>query len=251
MPTAVDHALIALMTIIVPILGVLRYPKMVERIRLRGGPARLAVYTTSGTYQWMEVTALLVWWGLAGRAFPDLGFNWTPTWQAWTALGISVALILLYVSQARTVSASAEAREQVRVTLAPIEAILPHDRDERNGFFARAVTAGIAEEIIWRGFLLWYLTQFFAPSIAATIAIAAFAVGHAYQGLTGAAKAGVAGLVCWALYAFSGSLIPAIIVHVAVDVGSGAMAYIAYSQTESDRLEAMPNEKSTEPSLVS
>ena len=218
-----------------PAIGYFRYAAVLRTVKERGGLARLALYCTSGTLQWIEVTALLVWWGLAGRAFQILGFGWGGGWPAWAALAAAIAATFLYASQVRTVKASPEARQQVHEALTGVAGILPHNWDELRGFTARAVTAGVAEEIVWRGFLFWYLGNYLGYWPGAAVAVLVFGAAHAYQGVAGAAKAGFAGLVCGGLYVVSGSLVPAIILHVTVDVGSGVMAYYANLSAEADR----------------
>ena len=99
--------------------------------------------------------------------------------------------------------------------------MLPHTRSERWGFAALAVTAGITEEVIWRGFGLGLLFMLLprAP-VAVPIVLAALAFGwaHLYQGWTGVlATAVLGGLFAW-LYWATGSLLPPMLLHVLVDL---------------------------------
>ncbi|GMU80482.1 MAG: hypothetical protein AMXMBFR47_03530 [Planctomycetota bacterium] len=229
-----DHFIIALAIVVSPVVGFLRYRGLAERIRRGGSVARVTIYATSGTYQWLEVTALLLIWGLLGRDLTQMGFAWPGTVYTWAGLAVSLILSGVYVWQLQISRGDAEARRQIRKVLAKIEWILPHDMTELRAFIARAVTAGIAEEIVWRGFLLWYLGQILGGWQAVVVALVAFAVAHAYQGFAGAAKAGAAGVICWGLYAVSGSLIPAMIFHVAIDVFSGSIAAVAFARAEED-----------------
>jgi len=99
--------------------------------------------------------------------------------------------------------------------------MLPSTRSERWHFAALAVTAGVTEEVIWRGFglgLLFLLLPH-AP-VAAVIVLAALAFGwaHLYQGWTGMLATGVlGGLFAW-LYWSTGSLLLPILLHVLVDL---------------------------------
>lgn len=49
-------------------------------------------------------------------------------------------------------------------------------------FFASVVVAPVAEEVVFRGVLLPWLTRFMRPSVAVAITSATFAVGHLYYG---------------------------------------------------------------------
>ena len=50
-------------------------------------------------------------------------------------------------------------------------------------FYGLSITAGIVEEVLWRGFLIWYLSQFMPVWGAALISTIGFGLAHAYQGL--------------------------------------------------------------------
>lgn len=229
-----DHFIVALAVVFSPIMGFLRQRGLAERIRRGGSVARVTVYATSGAYQWIEVTLLLVIWGLLGRNLTTIGFAWPGTLHTWSGLVAALLLVSVYVWQLQLVRGDAAARRQVRAVLDKIAWILPHDLIELRGFIARAVTAGIAEEIVWRGFLLWYLGGLIGGWPAVVAALLLFAVAHAYQGLAGAVKAGGAGAVCWALYWFSGSLFPAMIFHIAIDVFSGSIAAVSFARADED-----------------
>ncbi|MGN2247209.1 type II CAAX prenyl endopeptidase Rce1 family protein [Frateuria sp. GZRR35] len=110
--------------------------------------------------------------------------------------------------------------------------MLPHNRAERWGFSALAVTAGLTEEWIWRGFAAAALHAAW-PQLAMlpTVVVLALAFGwaHFYQGLGGMlATALLGGLLGW-LYLSSGSLLLPMLLHVLIDlrallvpVGTGA-----------------------------
>jgi membrane protease YdiL (CAAX protease family) len=119
--------------------------------------------------------------------------------------------------------------------------MLPHDRAERWGFAALAVTAGVTEEWIWRGFGAALLHAAW-PSLplAPTVIVLALAFGwaHFYQGATGmAATAVLGGLFAW-LYLATGSLLLPVLLHVLIDlrallvpVGTGASHHQTDVQT--------------------
>lgn len=110
--------------------------------------------------------------------------------------------------------------------------MLPHGRAERWGFAALAVTAGVTEEWIWRGFAATALHAAWPQlPMLPTVAVLALAFGwaHFYQGPGGMlATAVLGGLFAW-LYLSSGSLLLPMLLHVLIDlrallvpVGTGA-----------------------------
>ena len=104
--------------------------------------------------------------------------------------------------------------------LRPVAALLPRTPVERRMFAALAVTAGICEELLYRGFGLAAL-RWVAPGLgtAALIVItgAAFGFAHLYQGRMGVIATGLLGAYfAWIVIA-TGSLVPVILLHALLD----------------------------------
>jgi membrane protease YdiL (CAAX protease family) len=119
--------------------------------------------------------------------------------------------------------------------------MLPRTGAERWGFAALAVTAGLTEEWIWRGFGAAALHAAWpqAPLVASVPILAlAFGWAHVYQGLSGVLATAVLGaLLAW-LYLRTGSLLLPMLLHVLIDLrallvpaGAGAVAG-AYHETD-------------------
>lgn len=99
--------------------------------------------------------------------------------------------------------------------------LFPTTRRERSAFAVVAVTTGVAEELVYRGFLPLSLFRL-APGLpvvgALLLAAAAFAAAHAYQGPAGVAISGAAGLVLGWLWLASGGMAAPITGHVLADL---------------------------------
>ena len=67
---------------------------------------------------------------------------------------------------------------------------------------------------------------------AVVLAIVAFGLAHAYQGIRGIVLTGVTGAVAMGLYLLTGSLVAPIVVHATVDLANGLMAYRVLQRTE-------------------
>lgn len=104
--------------------------------------------------------------------------------------------------------------------LEPVRALLPYGRKERQLFGALSVTAGICEEILFRGFLLFYLQEVFGTALWVAVAVSSLIFGlcHIYQGVLAVLTTGAFGAAMAILYLFSGSLILPIIVHALLDL---------------------------------
>jgi len=102
--------------------------------------------------------------------------------------------------------------------------MLPSGDRERRWFGALSIAAGINEEILFRGFLLTMLRGGIGfglhlglgTAIAVTSLI--FGLNHLYLGIRGMVKAALVGLMLGAVVALTGSLLPVILLHAAIDL---------------------------------
>lgn len=131
-------------------------------------------------------------------------------------VGAFVACLLL--RQVVRASRSDEERRRLMVYV-----IAPRTPREYALWALACVLAGVAEETAYRGVgmaTLWYALG--NPWVSALILAAAFAAAHAAQGWkSGLAVFGIA-LVMHALVQFTGSLLPAMLVHATYDLVAGA-----------------------------
>jgi membrane protease YdiL (CAAX protease family) len=102
-----------------------------------------------------------------------------------------------------------------------LRALLPRSPGEKTVFAGLSVAAGVGEELAYRGYAIGALAPLVGTPMAAIVTSAVFGVLHAYQGPLGIVRAGVlGGMLAWG-FLISGSLWPAIIAHVALDVLAG------------------------------
>jgi len=111
-------------------------------------------------------------------------------------------------------------RRALAVQLRPVAALLPRTAVERRVFAVLAVTAGICEELLYRGFGLAAL-RWVAPDLGTSALIvitgAGFGLAHLYQGRMGVIATGLLGAYfAWIVIA-TGSLVPVMILHALLD----------------------------------
>lgn len=105
-----------------------------------------------------------------------------------------------------------------------IRFMLPVSRQERAWWVLLSVTAGVCEELLYRGFLLQYLRGHLAggPAFALVpawlISSLAFGIGHIYQGKQGVIETTTAGLIFGMLAIISGNLVLPILMHILIDL---------------------------------
>ncbi|OIJ16522.1 CAAX protease [Anaerobacillus alkalidiazotrophicus] len=99
--------------------------------------------------------------------------------------------------------------------------ILPTTKKEKKLWNYVSITAGVTEEIIYRGFLIFALAFLFPNfSIWLIILLASllFGLAHTYQGLiTGILRTTVLGIIFSILYIGLGSILPLIVFHFLID----------------------------------
>ncbi|MEQ1832669.1 MAG: CPBP family intramembrane glutamic endopeptidase, partial [Candidatus Eisenbacteria bacterium] len=115
-------------------------------------------------------------------------------------------------------------RAKVRERLAPVERLMPHAAHEYPLFAVLACTAGLCEEFLFRGFLLWYLGHMVPPPFGGLLQAVIFGLAHSYQGVRGIVMTGVAGLFFTGVRWVSGSLWPAMLMHALMDLHAGDLA---------------------------
>lgn len=110
--------------------------------------------------------------------------------------------------------------------------LLPQSRAEIALFAGVSVTAGICEEVLFRGFLFAYLQASpwsLDPSTVILVSSAMFGIAHFGQGIKGMLLTGMIGAALGILYVVTGSLLAPIIVHILIDLRAAALCYLRAS----------------------
>jgi len=219
----VDHIFILLLFLIQPIYGARFFHRYKLDIAAGSPPSRSNLYLQNMAVQWLFLGALALTWSLFERPVNALGFV-TPAGTGFWVCAVFLVLCnayLVYVWQGMK-QATAEEKQKHRQGLGDMEHLMPHNRQDFRHFVAASITAGIVEEIVYRGFVLWYLALFMPLWVAAIVSSLIFGLGHSYQGTAGALRCGIVGLAFATLYIASGSIWLPIIAHVLLDVIQGA-----------------------------
>ncbi len=100
--------------------------------------------------------------------------------------------------------------------------LLPRTRREKLLFLGVSLSAGIAEELVFRSFLIPAL-QAATDSLWLAVAFSSFAFGliHSYQGASGALRASLLGFLLAMPFIATGSVLPGMASHAALDIIGG------------------------------
>ena len=96
---------------------------------------------------------------------------------------------MLLFLQVRGVQRDPDTREVVRAALEPVREYLPSSPEELRLFRVVSFSAGIGEELFYRGFLIWYLGQFVPPLWAVATSSLLFGLAHVVHGVAATMRA--------------------------------------------------------------
>jgi membrane protease YdiL (CAAX protease family) len=214
---ALSIALAVWLVLVQPFLGRKRYRRLVDRITRDSG-ARLHHYRRGIATEWTGAALVGI---IALLAHDRVRSLWPPgsNTKAVAQVPLLIGLVILGTYAYRV--GGERSRKLVALQLRNVSAILPRTRTERFTFAGLAVTAGVCEELVYRGFGLFAL-RWAVPGISEPALIvltgAAFGLAHLYQGPPGVAATGlVGGYFAW-LVISTGTLVPVMLLHAVVDL---------------------------------
>lgn len=222
------------------ILGFVREKQWKARIEFGVPGARLRLYNETLVVLWTIAALCAGLWLASGRTWTELGFGWPAGgWRGGIAWGLAAGSILYMVYTVTQSALSRRSRTALRKQIAEmggIDLIQPRRPAEHDRFVWLSITAGITEEIIFRGFLIGALALVMPIWAAAIVAVAAFTLGHLYQGPQGLIRVFGLSVLFTGLYLLCGSIWPLMIIHAAIDLtGAGVFRLIDVFE-EKDRL---------------
>ncbi len=209
--------LAALMVFVQPIRGKRRFERLKQAVAT-DPTAKLRHYRSGVASLWALSAVVAVIAGLAAAAGHELSLPpGTAPEAAWLLTVELVVLIPLSLLLYRRPKMQGLLRRQI----GDLRPLLPATTEERRWFVAVSVSAGICEELIMRGFGFAYV-RWLLPDASNTVVVvvvsAVFGFAHLYQGPKGVVLTGVLGALFGVLTIQAGSLLPAMIVHAAVDL---------------------------------
>lgn len=183
---------------------------------------RADIYRSMLTTQWTLVAILLALWWMLDIEFVDLykvqgesniQFLLENKQMFMGAItGAALVLVLLPILMFKMKSSPA---------LDKIDFMLPKTIGQRIVFFFVALTAGISEELLFRGAATYVLMNIginLPIWAVGAIGAALFGLAHWYQGFSGILMTGLLGYALFNIYVETGSLLIPILLHFLIDV---------------------------------
>jgi membrane protease YdiL (CAAX protease family) len=135
--------------------------------------------------------------------------------------GFVVAFLIAGALQVVLTRRNPKLQDKTQKAFESLAFMLPVTSEERAWFVLVSVTAGICEEVLYRGFLIRYLSDgpwHFGLWIALAIASISFGLAHGYQGISGIIGTGLIGAVMAVIFLSTGSLWMPMALHAILDL---------------------------------
>src|SRR5262245_46050372 len=230
MPNLLDVLLVLAFAVVLPLWShFILWPRHVRAVDSGDTRARSRIYVRTVIEEWLLVAAAVVLTVTGRRTFDSMWLAPPVGWRAWAGFALPALYAALILAQARIV-ANAKSLTKLRERLQPLRALIPHTRGEFRLFISLAVTAGICEEFLFRGYLVWVLQLFMGLIPAAVTSMVVFGLAHGYQGGKFGLRAFFAGVLLGVMALVTRSVLPGMVLHAAIDLGSGWITYMAMSR---------------------
>ena len=224
-----DHLLFVIIGVVIPLTAGRNSREQMKNLKFNSR-LKQAVYFGNSLFLWaLAGAALLVWW-FNGRSWSDLGLVWPP--PSWDQISIYIVVVfgLLYVIDTFTELMSGETQEETRQEMITELGFLPANAKEYSQFIVLALSAGICEEIVFRGYFLRYFQLLFGyddPTYTVAILLSAIIFGlvHAYQGWRAMIKVTAMAVMFGFIFVRVESLFGLMVIHAVIDLLGGAVAW--------------------------
>jgi membrane protease YdiL (CAAX protease family) len=221
-----DHLLMLALASVV-LVWCWRFPRLV-RADAAGTPGeRLRYYPFEIVPLWALAAGVVALWIGAHRPWGALLLGGSAPWRLALGWALAGAYVWLTLSQRRKVIARPDRLARIVNALGNVRPILPRTRGERSGFAVLSITAGICEELLFRGFVLWYATVWTGPVGGFLISSMLFGIMHVYLGVEQVPRTAILGIFFYVVAMTAGSLLPAMVCHAVADLVSGDLGYRA------------------------
>ena len=175
-----DHLVVFAFAIVLPVYARYNYPRFKRALESSVPEARSRQYRKTTVRQWSLALAAIAVWFHAGRSVEELGLGVPSGPRFWIGLVAAAALAIMWRRMFLAAMNDEAGRERLISQLNAVRPLPPSSVGELRYFTALSITAGICEEVLFRGYLIWYLTVYVGLPAASVLSGVAFGLGHRF-----------------------------------------------------------------------
>jgi CAAX protease family protein len=196
--------------------GAIAYRGLIHIPHSRSVPDHVGSYLRTISQEWLVLAFVLAGVWLGGTSLLTvLGQRWRSPRQFLYDLGIGVAFLIVPFLVVAIVGQLLGMKQDNR----DIQFLLPHGRLETALWVFIAVSAGICEEAVFRGYLqLQFIALTRSAPLGILLSAMSFGLVHSYQGFPRAAVIAIGGVLSGALAFWRKSVRPGMFAHTLQDL---------------------------------
>lgn len=218
--------------------GLVLWPNFARRVGVDADKARHALWSQWMLMLWSCSALVMVLWIVQDVPMSAVGLDVPSGWRLWAAGALIVAVAALQGHVALRIRRIPGPKTQLRAQFGSTALIMPRHASELPIWLGLSASAGICEELLFRGFLIWILQPVVGWWAAAIVALALFGAVHAYQGKAGVIRSATIGAFFTVLVVLTHSLWPAMVLHAVLDGMGGITGWLVVREPEAAGAEA-------------
>ena len=200
---------------------------------INGQKSKLRMYQETILFLWLPTLVLIGLLFTAAVTPEKIGLIWQYSLNNWLGLALVVTALIYLVYSVNSLHNDIEKLNAAKQAYQQHLWMMPDNKQELSWFaLGVSVSAGICEELLFRGFLIMFLSDSIGTITALLLSSVMFGICHLYQGWSNVFRTALVGLIFGAIYLATDSLWVVIALHAIVDVYGGLVGY-KISQTSS------------------
>jgi len=229
-----DHILALFLVIILPLMSI-KSDKISQEL-IESLPPKKHLFYTNGLMLIIGALLVLTSWNVSERQWTELGISF-PVLSG-NVLVLTAVLVFIYLLD---IIYGRFNQKYQNERLQEMSYVIPANWKEYRHYIFLAFAAGISEEVIFRSFLITYLSHFlsivqYGDFLSVLIPAVVFSLSHLYQGWWAVFKIMVIAILLGFIFLLSGSLLIVVIIHVLIDLISGMMGVFGQAEQPSDEI---------------
>ncbi|HET9745107.1 MAG TPA: type II CAAX endopeptidase family protein [Chitinophagaceae bacterium] len=234
-PHWVDHIVAFFFCVAVPLFAARQRIKFTPDLVLNSDQKKNIYITSSFSLFLMGAITMAVWL-LFKRPIAEIGLTQPTNTQSW--LWLAFVFVIIYILDAVITLSNKKAVDSAVDKWKKRTPFLPTKTKELPEYLLLCFSAGVFEEIVYRGYLVtycWYLFEGRDYQTILSILLPAFvfSIAHFYQGTKAVFKIFILAIIFGYIFIYSGSLLIVMVLHFLVDAIGGLLT-MKYMKEEAE-----------------